>query len=124
AGSCRPRAVVSLSGVFERLADLETEFDALEARMAVIYAAGDQDAVRTAGKRHSELKPIVDTFRELRSARTQLDEAKQMLRTESDAEVRETGREEGAEKESSVAVRAGPARGRLLPKARKGPRQA
>jgi len=102
--------------VFERLADLETEFDALEARMSDIYAAGDQDAVRTAGKRHSELKPIVDTFRELRSARTQLDEAKEMLHTDSDAEVRELAREEVAEKESSVADLEARLKVLLLPK--------
>ncbi len=50
-------------------------------RLPDIYASGDQDAVRTAGKRHSELKPIIDTFRELRTARTQLEEAREMLRT-------------------------------------------
>ena len=68
--------------MFERLAGLEQEFEALEARMGDIYSSGDQDAVRDAGKRHSELKPIVDTFRELRSAREQLDEAREMARSE------------------------------------------
>ena len=94
AGSCPRPPVVTLWAVFERLADLESEFDALEARMGDIYASGDQEAVRTAGKRHAELKPIVDTFRELRTTRTQLDEAKEMLRTEGDAEMRELAREE------------------------------
>ena len=89
--------------MFERLADLESEFDALEGRMGDIYASGDQDAVRTAGNRHAELKPIVDTFRELRSARTQVDEAKELLRTESDAELREMAREEMADQEAAVA---------------------
>ena len=102
--------------MFERLADLETEFDALEARMSDIYASGDQAAVRTAGKRHAELKPIVDTFRELRRARTQLDDAKEMLRTESDAEFREMAREEMAEKEQAVADLEGRLKVLLLPK--------
>jgi peptide chain release factor 1 len=102
--------------VFERLADLETEFEALEARMGDIYAAGDQDAVRTAGKRHAELKPLVDTFRELRRARTQLDEAKEMFRTESDAELREMARDEVAEMEASVADLEGRLKVLLLPK--------
>jgi peptide chain release factor 1 len=102
--------------VFERLADLEEEFDALEARLSDIYAAGDQAAARTAGQRHAELKPIIDTFRELRTTRSQLDEAREMLHTETDAEMREMAREEVAEKESSVADLEGRLKVLLLPK--------
>jgi peptide chain release factor 1 len=102
--------------VFERLADLESEFDTLEAGMGDIYAAGDQDAVRVAGKRHFELKPIVDTYRQLRDARTQLDEAREMLRTETEAEMRELAKEEIAEKESAVADLEGRLKVLLLPK--------
>ena len=102
--------------MFERLADLETEFAALESRMSDIYASGDQAAVRTAGKRHAELKPIVDTFRELRSARTQVDEAKELLRTESDAELREMAREEMADQEAAVADLEAKLKVLLLPK--------
>jgi peptide chain release factor 1 len=102
--------------VFERLAGLEEEFDALEARLSDIYAAGDQGAARTAGQRHAELKPIIDTFRELRTTRSQLDEAREMLRTETDAEMREMAREEVAEKESSVADLEGRLKVLLLPK--------
>ena len=67
--------------MFERLAGLEEEFEALEARLGDIYASGDRDAQRTAGKRHAELQPIIETYRELCTARTQLDEAREMLRT-------------------------------------------
>ncbi|HZI39950.1 MAG TPA: peptide chain release factor 1, partial [Acidimicrobiia bacterium] len=102
--------------MFERLAGLEEEFDALEARLADIYAAGDQASSRTAGQRHAELKPIIDTFRELRTTRSQLDEARDMLRTETDAEMREMAREEVAEKESSVADLEGRLKVLLLPK--------
>ncbi|HYT39054.1 MAG TPA: peptide chain release factor 1 [Acidimicrobiia bacterium] len=102
--------------MFERLADLESEFDALEARLPDIYASGDQDATRTAGQRYSELKPIVEAFRELRTARTQLDEAREMLRSEGEAEMRELAREEVAEKESSVADLEGRLKVLLLPK--------
>ena len=102
--------------MFERLAGLEEEYDALEARLSDIYAAGDQDAARTAGQRHAELRPIIDTFRELRTTRSQLDEAREMLRTETDAEMREMAREEVAEKESSVADLEGRLKVLLLPK--------
>jgi peptide chain release factor 1 len=102
--------------VFERLADLETEFDALEARLPDIYASGDQDAQRTAGRRYAELKPIVEAFRELRRARRQLDDAKEMVRTETDAEVREMARDEAAEMESAAADLEGRLKVLLLPK--------
>jgi peptide chain release factor 1 len=102
--------------VFERLAGLEEEYDALEASLPDIYGAGDQDAARSAGQRYAELKPIIETFRELRSAREQLDEAREMLRTDSDAELRELAREEVGEKESSVADLEGRLKVLLLPK--------
>ena len=102
--------------MFERLASLEEEFDALEARLSDIYASGDQEAQRTAGQRYAELKPIIETFRELRAARTQLDEAREMVRSETDPEVREMAREESAEKESEVADIEGRLKVLLLPK--------
>jgi len=102
--------------VFERLAGLEEEFDALEARLPDIYSSGDQDAARVAGQRYAELKPIVETFRELRSSRGQLDDAKEMLHTESDPDLREMAREEAAEKESAVADLEGRLKVLLLPK--------
>jgi peptide chain release factor 1 len=102
--------------VFERLTDLESEYETLEARLPDIYASGDQDATRTAGRRYAELKPIIETFRELRSARTQLDEAREMVRTETEAEMRDLARDEMAEKESSVADLEGRLKVLLLPK--------
>ena len=102
--------------MFERLDDLETEFDELEAGLADIYASGNQDAVRTAGQRHAELRPIIETFRELRNARTQLEEAREMFRSEGDAEMRELARDEVAEQESAVADLEGRLKVLLLPK--------
>jgi peptide chain release factor 1 len=102
--------------VFERLAGLEEEYGELEARLPDIYASGDQGAQRTAGQRYAELKPIVQVFRELRSAREQLDEAREMVRSETDSELREMAREEAAAKESEVADLEGQLKVLLLPK--------
>jgi peptide chain release factor 1 len=114
--SCLTALIVRVIDVFERLAGLEEEYDALEARLPDVYAAGDQDAARTAGQRYAELKPIIEAFRELREARNQLDEAREMARAETDAEVREMAREEAAEKESQVADLEGRLKVLLLPK--------
>src|SRR5438094_10176455 len=102
--------------MFERLADLEGEYDALEARLPDIYARGDQEAQRQAGRRHAELRPIVETWRELRRARQQLDDARELLRTETEPEMRELAREEASEKESAVADLEGRLKVLRLPK--------
>jgi peptide chain release factor 1 len=75
--------------VLERLAELETEFQKLEDRLSEIYAAGDQAAARDAGKRHSELAPVVEAYRAHRAAEHDLAEAKELLRSETDGDMRE-----------------------------------
>jgi peptide chain release factor 1 len=49
---------------------------------------GDQDRYREVSIRHSELKPIIDTFDEYQSAATEMAEATEMARAEADAEMR------------------------------------
>jgi len=73
--------------VFEHLADLETELEKLESRLPEIYASGDQAAAREAGRRHAELKPVVDAYREYRTNESDLAEAKELLAQEQDAEM-------------------------------------
>ncbi|MGZ8735358.1 MAG: peptide chain release factor 1 [Acidimicrobiia bacterium] len=75
--------------MFDRLADLQVELEKLEARLSEIYAAGDQDAAREAGRRHAELKPIVEAYEQYRQAESDLVDAREMLGIESDAEMRE-----------------------------------
>jgi peptide chain release factor 1 len=75
--------------VFDRLDDLGAELEKLEARLSEIYAAGDQDAAREAGRRHAELKPIVETYEQYRGAESDLADAREMLGDETDAEMRE-----------------------------------
>ena len=58
--------------MYEHLADLETELEKLESRLPEIYAAGDQAAARDAGRRHAELKPIVEAYRQHRAAEAEL----------------------------------------------------
>jgi peptide chain release factor 1 len=75
--------------MFDRLADLEAELEKLESSLAEVYASGDQVAARDAGRRHAELKPVVETYRAYRDAEDQLGEARDLLAVESDAEMRE-----------------------------------
>ena len=89
--------------MFEQLGDLETELEKLEARLSEIYAGGDQAAARDAGRRHAELKPIVDAYREYRAAESGLAEAKDMLAAEQDTDMREYLRVEADEQEARLA---------------------
>jgi peptide chain release factor 1 len=65
--------------VFEQLADLEEEFDKLESSLSDIAAAGDRRATRDAGRRYADLKPVVETWRSLRGATEELDEARGLM---------------------------------------------
>lgn len=71
-----------------RFDDLETELDTLEGSLADTYAGGDQRAARDAGRRHAELKPVVDAWRAYRAAEQARVEAEEMLASESDAEMK------------------------------------
>ena len=74
--------------MFERLAELETEMEKLESRLSELYASGDQQAAATAGRRLSELRPVVEAYRAHRATEDELDEAEAMLADETDAEMR------------------------------------
>jgi peptide chain release factor 1 len=75
--------------VFDQLSDLETELEKLESRLPEIYASGDQAAARDAGRRHATLKPIVDAYRAYRDADAELTDARELLASEDDDEMRE-----------------------------------
>jgi peptide chain release factor 1 len=88
--------------VFEHLADLETELEKLESRLSEIYASGDRGASADAGRRHAELKPIVDAYREYRATDADLAEARELLDAEDDAEMRDYLRGEVGTKERQL----------------------
>ncbi len=88
--------------MFEQLSDLEIELEKLEARLSEIYAGGDQAAARAAGRRHAELKPVVEAYQEYRATEQQVAEARELLEGESDAEMREYLRTEVTEKEQRL----------------------
>lgn len=73
--------------MFEQLGDLEAEFDKLESSLSEIHAAGDRRATRDAGRRYSQLKPVVDAWRALTATTAELDETRQLLSGERDPEM-------------------------------------
>jgi peptide chain release factor 1 len=89
--------------MFEQLGELAAELDRLEAELPDIYASGDRRAARDAGRRHAELKPVVDAWRAWDAANHDLAEARELLGSESDAEMRDYLKTEIAEKETRIA---------------------
>ncbi|MSO37386.1 MAG: peptide chain release factor 1 [Acidimicrobiia bacterium] len=75
--------------MFDRLSDLEDELAKLESQLSEIYAAGDQRASAEAGRRFSELQPVVEAYREHRSISVELAEARAMIAGEEDVDMRE-----------------------------------
>jgi peptide chain release factor 1 len=88
--------------VFEHLADLVTELEKLEARLSEIYAGGDQAAARDAGRRHAELKPVVDTYLAYLQANADIAEASELLASEQDSDMQGYLRGEITEKEAAL----------------------
>ncbi len=88
--------------MFEQLQPLEAEFDRLEGDLPRIYASGDRRAARDAGRRHAELKAVVEAYREWRKVAQDLSDAREMLENESDAEMRAYTQTEVNEKDGRL----------------------
>ena len=70
-----------------RLEEIEAAYDDVAAEMARPETVGDPDKLRTLGKRYAELGEIVRPYRELRSVREQIAEARELAAADPDAEL-------------------------------------
>jgi len=87
--------------MLERLADLEQEYEDVLRKLADPAVISDQNALRDVSRRHKQLEPIVQRYREYRAAMDQLAEAKQML-GDSSGEDREIWRSMVDENEATI----------------------
>jgi peptide chain release factor 1 len=87
--------------MLERLADLEREYEDVLRKLADPAVIGDQNALRDVSRRHKQLEPIVQRYRDYRAALDQLGEAKQMLGDSSGAD-REIWRSMVDENEATI----------------------
>ncbi len=99
----------------DRLAALETEFEAVETELADPATLSDPDRLRDLSRRHKELGEIVRTWHELRAARDDVSAGREML-TEASGDDREVMRLEVESSEASVAALEGRIQSLLLPK--------
>jgi len=99
----------------DRMAELEAEFETLEADLADPVILADSDRVRDLSRRHKELGEIVRAWHELSSSRADVIVAREML-TEASGDEREMMRQEIEQAESSVAELEARIQSLLLPK--------
>jgi peptide chain release factor 1 len=102
--------------MFDRLSDLEAELEKLESQLSEIYASGDQAAARDAGRRHAELKPIVEAYKDYRATESDLADVRELLAVETDAEMREYLSSEIETKETQLGELDGQLRELLVPR--------
>ena len=75
----------------DQLQHLQLEFEALESQLADPALISDQPRYRSAMQRYSDLKGIVDSYRELQDVQRQIDEAHELL---DDPELADVARDE------------------------------
>ncbi len=93
----------------QRLDEIVTRFEELEAEMSSPEAATDPARMRDLGKRYAELREIVEPYREYREAQQQAADAREMVSGEGDPDMAAYARDE-----ADVAdARASELRGRL-----------
>jgi len=102
--------------MFEQLAALSDELDRLEADLPRIYAAGDRRASQEAGRRHQELKPVVEAYNEWRQASQDVADARELADGATDAEERDAWKAEIADKEAQVEALEARIKELLLPR--------
>ena len=79
------------TAVDDKLQEIEQRFERLTADLGNPEVIGDRARFSAVAKERSQLEPLVETFREYKAAKKQLDDTKAMLE---DAEMRELAREE------------------------------
>ena len=87
--------------MFENLTDLEARFEGLEADLARPEIIKDQKLYQQAARQHSELSKVVSVYRHLKKLRSDLAEAREVLK-DPDPEMQEMARTEIEELEERI----------------------
>jgi len=88
--------------MMEKLAGIEARYNELERLMGDPEVAQDYEKVAKYNKERSDLADIVAVFRDYRAKAEALEEAQEMIREESDVDMRELAQAEAAELKSEL----------------------
>ncbi len=87
--------------MLEKLAEVESRYSEIETLMADPSIATDFEKVAELAKERAGLQSIVDAYRQYRKQAQELDDARELLLSADDAELREMAQEEVAQLEAS-----------------------
>ncbi len=105
--------------MLEKLAEVESRYLELEGLMGDPAIAADYEKVAELAKERASLQDIVDAYRQYLRGAAELDDARELLHADQDAELRELAGEEVAALEASNADLLEKLRLMLLPKDRR-----
>jgi len=88
--------------MFDKLQELETRYATLSDAVSDASIIADTNKWREYMKEHSELSPIVETYREYQRLVSSIEDAKTLLEEESDSELRQLAKEELKESQEEL----------------------
>ena len=100
----------------DRIEEILRRYDALTSQLMDPAVLADADRLRETAREHSELTPAAETARRLQRVRSQLEGAREMVRTADDPELAELARAEVEELREEEAALGAELRRLLMPK--------
>lgn len=88
--------------MFDKLKAIEERYEEIIAKLNDPAVVGDQTQYRKLMKEQSDLSPIVEAYKEYRSAKQTIDDSLEILDEESDEELKELAKEELSEAKKSL----------------------
>lgn len=105
--------------MLDKLAQVESRYQKLEAMMSQPDIAGDYEKAAELAKERASLRDVVSAYRQYQKQLRELDEARELLHSTDDAEMRELAQLEADELERSTAALQEKLKRMLLPKDRR-----
>lgn len=105
--------------MFEKLVEIEKRFDVIEAEMAKPETISNMEEYKRLARERTDLKEVVETYREWKAAKDEREKIKELLSHETDEEMKGLAREELASIERRMEEIEGALRENLLKKTEK-----
>lgn len=102
--------------MLNKLSFIETRYEEMSKQISDPEVIANQERWRKLCKEHSDISPIVEKYREYKKAAQNIDDAKEMLESETDKDFREMLQSEIQESQEAVARIEGELKILLLPK--------
>ncbi|MCL2372167.1 MAG: peptide chain release factor 1 [Defluviitaleaceae bacterium] len=80
--------------MFDKLQELELKFEALSTEISDPDVIADNNRWRVLMKEHSDLTPVIDSYREYKRLSASVEEAKELLNESTDEELRQLAKDE------------------------------